>query len=189
MMNSKLTKMKSMKDLIKLLSAKQVSTLRVEKTTKVGDKRVAIINMIKAIDVLDTRTTEEEWRVKMKAGGIVSRIKDGTITIKVTGHKKIRAANQMSGIRIVSNIKTMVEITNLCKRMATVNMIGGRARSTTSKGTHSSNSNMMRQEPITTIKMTLSTNSSNMVDKINTTMGTKTVTTTTMLKLIPLSRI
>ena len=188
-MTSKQTKMKPMMDLIKLLSAKQVSTLRAEKITKVGGKKVAITNTTKAIDDLDTRTREVEWRVKMRAGGIVSRIKDGTITTRVTGHKKIKAANQMSGIRIVSNIKTMVEITNLCKRIATISMIDGRARSTSSKGTPSSNSNTMRQEPITTIKMTLSTNNSNMVDKINTTMGTKTDTTTTMLKLIPLSRI
>ena len=81
------------------------------------------------------------------------------------------------------------EMAHLCKRMATIKMTDGKARSTTSKGTLSSNSNMMRQEPITTIKMTLSTNSSNMVDKINTTMGTKTDTTIIMLKLIPLSRI
>ena len=176
-------------DLIKLLSAKQVSTLRVEKTSKVGGKKVAITNTTKAIDVLDTSTREVEWRVKTRVGGIVSRIKDATITIKVIGHKKIKAANLMSGIRIVSNIKTMAEITKLCKRMATINMTGGRARSITSKGTLSSNINTMGLEPITTIKMTLSTNNSNMVDKINTTMGTKTVTTTTMLKLIHLSSI
>ena len=188
-MTSKLTKMKSMMGLIKLLSAKQVSTLRAEKITKVGGKKVAITNTTKAIDVLDTSTREVEWRVKMRAGGIVSRIKDGTITIRVIGHQKIKTANLMSGIRIVSNIKTMAEIANLCKRMATINMTDGRARSTTSRGTLSSNINTMGQEPITTIKMTLSSNSSNMVDKINTTMGTKTVTTTTMLKLIPLSRI
>ena len=176
-------------DLIKLLSAKQVSTLRVEKTSKVGGKKVAITRMTKAIDVLDTSTREVEWRVKTRVGGIVSRIKDATITIRVIGHQKIKAANLMSGIRIVSNIRTMAEITNLCKRMATINMTGGRARSTTSKGTLSSNINTMRQEQITTFRMILSTNNSNMVDKINTTMGTKTVTTTTMLKLIPLSRI
>ena len=188
-MSSKLTRIKSMMDLIRHLSAKQVSTLREEKITRAGGKRVAIISMTVAIKVLDTRTREMEWRVKTRAGGVVSKIKEGTITIKVIGHRKIKAANQMIGIRIAFNIKTMVEMTNLCKRMATIKMTDGQARSTTSKGTPNNNSNITRQGPITTIRMIISTNSNNMVDEINTAMGTKMGKITTMLKLIPLSRI
>ena len=59
-MTSKLTRMKSMMDSIKLLLVKQVSTLTVEITIKVGGKKVAITNTIKAIDVLDTKIREGE---------------------------------------------------------------------------------------------------------------------------------
>ena len=142
-----------------------------------------LINMIKAPDVQVNTTREEDWRVKKKIGGVVSSIQEETKITRVIGLSTIKIANLLNGIRIVPNIRTTTEATNLVKKMAMGSRKDGKTRGTTRIGTFSSNNSMMNLGILhTTNKETTIIINSSMDDQISISMGTKTDKTTNICR-------